>query len=283
MKNILIATDLSPAARNATDYGLRLAAALGAQVTLMSAYEQLPLLAVDSLALLTTGDVEGIAQQKLQHEVENLTGEHSLPVRILVREGNSTQAVLDAADEIGADLIVAGITDTAKGIRKTFGSTATGLARKTKIPLLIVPGKTRYEKPVGIGLADDVLRNLDKGLPSYLQALAEGLQAKLYLIRIFNREAGECVEILHQSANHNQSIGAFTPLEAVPIDRSIAQVLKTFVETHPISILALRPREKSLPDQWVNGSTTREMIFESIIPLLILPETTAGKLHPATG
>ncbi len=165
MKNILIATDLSPAARNATDYGLRLAAALGAQVTLMSAYEQLPILAVDSLALLTTGDVVGIAQQKLQHEVENLTREQSLPVHVLAREGNSTQAVLDAAEEIGADLIIAGFTGTAKALRKSFGSTATGLARKTKIPLLIVPQQARYEKPVGIALADDVHRNMDKGIP----------------------------------------------------------------------------------------------------------------------
>jgi nucleotide-binding universal stress UspA family protein len=273
MKNILIATDLSPAARNATDYALRLAEALHAKVTLMSAYEQLPILAVDSLALLTTGDVEGIAQQKLQQEVDNLTREKPLLVDILVREGSSTPAVLEAAEEIGADLIIVGITGTAKDNRKTFGSTATGLARKTRIPLLIVPEKTRYEKPVSIALADDVFRNKDNGIPPYIQALAEGFQAKLYLIRIFNREAGEVIEILHQNANHSQTIGALTSLEEVPIHKTVAQSLEAFVEMHPISILALRPKEKSLPEQWINGSTTRDMIFGSIIPLLILPQT----------
>lgn len=40
MKNILIATDLTPAARSASEYGMELAEAFNARVVLASAFEQ---------------------------------------------------------------------------------------------------------------------------------------------------------------------------------------------------------------------------------------------------
>lgn len=273
MKKILIATDLSPAARNATDYALRLAEALQARVVLMSAYEQTPVMMPDALVALNIEEEQNLVQRQLQEEVDNLMIEKPEAIEIMTREGSATTAILKAAQDVGADLIVVGFTSEEKGSRKFFGSTATGLARKTLVPLLVVPEKAHYRKPAGIALAEDVLLEKDQPTPAEVIALLEKFHARFFLIRIFNQEKGELVEVLHQSANLRRKIGALTPLPATPLDNKIATTLETAIETEPIDILVMRPEPKTLIRRWLEGSTTRDMIFETSVPLLILPAT----------
>lgn len=183
----------------------------------------------------------------------------------------ASRAIVEAAEHSGADLIVVGMVGENKEVRKIFGSTATGLARKTRVPLLVVPEKARFEKPTGIALAEDVTQEKDQETPAPVVELLEKFHATLYLVRVFNPEAGEIIEVLHTNANRRRRIGAFTPLGETSLDNNIARALENVVETQPISILVLRPEPKSLFDERLYGSTTREMLFDSSIPLLILP------------
>jgi hypothetical protein len=56
MKNILIATDFSPAARDATQYGIKLAEALEARVTLVTAFEEIPIPVGEAMNIITNDD-----------------------------------------------------------------------------------------------------------------------------------------------------------------------------------------------------------------------------------
>lgn len=273
MKKILIATDFSPAARNATDYALRLAEPFNAAVVLMSAYEQEPVLVTETPMMLNSKIEKDLAQRQLEQEVDNLMVEKPKAIDILVWKGSASHAIVEAAEHTGADLIVVGMTGERKKVRKIFGSTATGLARKTTVPLLVVPERARFEKPAGIALAEEVMLEKDQVTPVPVLELLEKFHATLYLVRIFNRESGEIIEVLHTSANRRRRIGAFTPLGEMSLDNNIARALENVVETQPISILVLRPEPKSLLGERLYGSTTREMLFDSSIPLLILPPT----------
>lgn len=273
MKKILIATDFSPAARNATDYALRLAEFFHAAVILMSAFEQEPVMVSDSPMLLNSKIEKDIMERRLEEEVENLMTERPKAIDILAWEGAPSHAIVEAAEQAGADLIVTGMASEDKGVRKIFGSVDTGLARKTRVPLLVIPENARFERPAGIALAEDVTREKDQETPSVVAELLEKFQGTLYLVRVFNREAGEIIEVLHQSANRRRRIGAFTPLSETSVDNNIVRALENVIETQPISMLVLRPEPKSLLGERLYGSTTRDMLFKSTIPLLILPLT----------
>jgi nucleotide-binding universal stress UspA family protein len=160
MQKILIATDFSPAARNATDYALQLAAAFQAEVVLMSAFEEAPIMVADAMVVVNTPVQKGLVQRQLEEEVDNLMTDKPKAIDILAWEGSASRA-----------------------------------------------------------------------------------------------------------------IGSFTPLDAGTIDNNIAKALENVVETSPIGILILRPEPKSLIGAWLYGSTTRDMVFESSVPLLILPAT----------
>ncbi|HLI93485.1 MAG TPA: universal stress protein [Puia sp.] len=270
MNNILIATDFSPAANGAANYAAKLAAALHAKLTLVSAFQETPV-PVDGIVALGSTNFGELTQYSLEEEVDRLRLQQPLVVESLARPGATTPAILEAAEETHADLIVAGMSSTGKGTRKVFGSTATALARRTTLPLLIVPETAEFTPPAAIALADDVIREKDRALPALLKDLLDRFHSRFFLIRIFNEGAGEIVEILHQNGPERM-IGAFSPFADAPAGKPLVHALDKFVGSYPIDILVMRPQPKSLVEQWLFGSHTRDMIFETNIPLLIIPE-----------
>ena len=242
MKNILIATDFSPAARDATQYGIRLAAAFDARVTLVTAFEEIPIPVEEAMNIITYDDMRTLAQRQLEEEKRQLGADTTIPIDTLLKKGPVVRTILAAAEETHADLIVVGMTGTEKEIRRSFGSAATTLARKTPVPLLVIPEEAKFTPPVAIALAEDVLRAKENETPEPVRELLEKFHAKLFVIRVFNKQSGEVIE-----------------------------ALENFIVMNPISILVMQPHPRTLPERWFLRSNTKEMIFETSIPLLILP------------
>jgi nucleotide-binding universal stress UspA family protein len=271
MKHILIATDFSPAARDATQYGIKLAEAFEARVTLVTAFEEIPIPAGEAMNIITNNDMRSLAQRQLEKEKHRISGDTPLPIDTLLKKGPVVRAVLAAATETHADLIVVGMTGTEKDIRRSFGSAATTLAQKTPVPLLVIPEEAKYTPPIAIAIAEDVVRDKGNETPGPVRELLEKFHAKLFVIRVFNKQSGEVIEILHEAANGNRTVGAFSPLYEIPANKHVAQALENFIEMNPISILVMQPQPHTLAEKWFLRSNTKEMIFETSIPLLILP------------
>jgi nucleotide-binding universal stress UspA family protein len=271
MKNILIATDFSPAALDATRYGIKLAAAFEARVTLVTAFEEIPIPVGEAMNIITNEDMRSLARQQLEEEKRRLTADTPFPIDMLLKKGPVVRAVLSAAEETHADLIVVGMTGTEKDIRRSFGSAATTLARTTPVPLLVVPEEAKFTPPVAIALAEDVFREKEDKTPEPVRQLLAKFHAKLFIIRIFNKHSGEVLEVLDEAANGQRAIGAFSPLHEIPGNKHVADALENFISMNPISILVMQPQRRTLTEKWFLRSNTKEMIFQTSIPLLILP------------
>jgi len=271
MKKILIATDFSVAAQNATDYGVRLAQAVGATVILASAFEEVPVPVTDTPLIAVPEDLRGLVQRQLELEADSFPRERAVSVEVLPCEGPASTAILGAARSMNAELIIAGMKGSGKSLRKIFGSTVTGLARRTSIPLLIIPEGVSFAPLKAIAMASDVAHETDYGIPVAVRRLADQFHSKIFVIRLFNKQAGEVIEILHQSANLNRTIGAFAPLCEIPADATVAEALKDYIAASPIDLLVMKPHPKTLPERWFLRSNTRQMIFQTDVPLLILP------------
>ena len=281
MKNILIATDFSPAAEDATQYGIKLAASFGARVTLLTAYEEISIPEAEAMTIITYEDMRRLAQRQLEEEKRRFGGDTAIPIDLLTKKGTTVRTILAAAEETNADLIVVGMTGTEKDIRRSFGSASTTLGRKTILPLLVVPEGARFTPPVAIALAEDVIRGRENETPKAVRDLLLQFHAKLFLIRVFSKQSGEVIEILHESANGHRAIGAFSELYEIPKSKNVAHALENFIEVNPISILVMRPQPRTLPERWFLHSNTKEMIFETSIPLLILPPVKRINRVPA--
>jgi nucleotide-binding universal stress UspA family protein len=139
-KTILVPTDFGDASQSAVDYAVALAKKLGANLVIVHTYE-IPVVGFPDGAMVITADLgerilEG-AQAGLDKEVARVSTS-GLALRSMIKQGDAWRCILDAADEVGADLIVMG-THGRKGLpRVLIGSVAEKVVRTATVPVLTV-------------------------------------------------------------------------------------------------------------------------------------------------
>lgn len=158
MKKILIAIDYNPTAQNIAEAGYSLAKSMNAEVTLLhvvadytyySSLDYSPVLGFDSFSNLgaiqsnTIVELQNAAQDYLG-KIKNQLGDES--INTIIKEGDTGDAILNAAVESKADIIVMG-THSRRGLDKILmGSVAEKVLRNSKVPMFIIPSKEPGKK-----------------------------------------------------------------------------------------------------------------------------------------
>ncbi|MEP7111511.1 MAG: universal stress protein [Ferruginibacter sp.] len=156
MKKILIALDYNPSAEKIAETGYSLAKAMSAEVILMhvvaepnyySTLDYSPIMGYtgfsspDTLMLIDETEVKKASQEFLEQSKKHLGDEG---ITTLVTDGDCAEAILKAATDLNADIIVMG-THSRRGLDKILmGSIAEKVLHHSEVPLFIIP--TKHEK-----------------------------------------------------------------------------------------------------------------------------------------
>jgi nucleotide-binding universal stress UspA family protein len=151
MKKVLIALDYNPTAQHILEAGYELARSMGAEVILMhvvadytyySSLDYSPILGFDQFSNLGAMQLDSVAQlenaanEYLEH-LKSQVGDPS--TKTLIKDGDAGEAIVEASDNLGVDVVVLG-SHSRRGLDKILmGSVAEKVLRKSKIPLYIIP------------------------------------------------------------------------------------------------------------------------------------------------
>jgi nucleotide-binding universal stress UspA family protein len=139
-KIILVPTDFSVAAETALDHALALAARLGGKVYVMHAY-QLPVVGFPDGVLVPTAEIASRIVTWAQSELAACVAkrkESSVEIIPMLKQADPRDAVVSAAEEISADLVIMG-THGRRGIaRALIGSVAETVVRTSPVPVMTV-------------------------------------------------------------------------------------------------------------------------------------------------
>jgi nucleotide-binding universal stress UspA family protein len=146
LSRVVVATDASDAGRAAIEAGRAVAAASGARLTVMTA-------ALKSAAAIAAGSGswdQGIESvDALARHLRGVLGTEAVPpdIELDVATGLPGIEVPRYAEAHGASLIVLGRKPRSHAARLVMGDTADAVARRSRVPCLIVPpGGTRFER-----------------------------------------------------------------------------------------------------------------------------------------
>lgn len=144
---ILVPTDFGDPSEAALDCALEYASMLGAQIVLMHAYEMpivgFPESAVVASAELTARILEN-AKEDLDRQIAS-RAESEVVLRGLIKQGDPADMVIEAAEEVGAELICLG-THGRRGLpRMLLGSVAERVVRASQVPVLTIHATVRAE------------------------------------------------------------------------------------------------------------------------------------------
>lgn len=141
MKKILIATDGSPSALQAVEFGLELAEEHQAEPIFVHVAPAADVLPVTGFAMAGPVSVPhdvGEADRSSLDEAYEIAEERGIEARTKLLAGDAAKQIVAYADEVDADLIVVGSRGLGRVSGVLLGSVSRAVLRDAKRPVLIV-------------------------------------------------------------------------------------------------------------------------------------------------
>lgn len=281
MKNILIPTDFSENAWNATRYVLELFKNEECIFHLLNTYTPAIASSRFMAASIGGGMLENGAQlyseRGLQNVVERIGKVFNNPKHSFKTSSSFSflvDEIKETVEENNIDLVVTG-TKGASGLEEVFmGSNTVRIIKSVKnCPVLAIPQYSEFMPPNEIAFATDFNRFYTKSELQPLQDLARIFHATIHIVHIQN-ENDTLTE--HQQFNLSMLNKYLKDVEhyvhTVSELNSISTTLEVFTEDLEIHLLAMLNYQHSFLEKIAREPVIKRVAFHTQVPLLVIPE-----------
>lgn len=276
LDRILVPLDGSPRAEAALPPLEWLAPAASGEILLVRACPLRPAGAYEAAPLLPVGVDE--AREDLERTAARLRAE-GRRVRTLVREGDAAEAILDAAAEEGATLVLMSTHGRSGLARFVFGSVAEKVLRASPVPVMIFPAfsppRRQPPKRVLVPLRND---ETARGVAPAVVELARRGDARVILLHVTRRG-----EVPDPCAPFLQSVAASLASEGVEGSALViegdpaSRILETLHE-QDVDLLVMAARGRRGPSRWIFGGVTEKVLRGAGAPLLVVRDAPVSRV-----
>ncbi len=280
MKNILLPTDFSENAWNATRYAIELYRKKPCTFYLLNTYTPAIVhsrfMAASVQGGLPEDNVKTRSENGLRDVVNQIFESCKYPdhqFETISSFSLLADEIRDLVDSADIDLIVTG-TKGASGFEEVFmGSNTVRIIKGVrKCPVLVVPENYDYVKPARIAFATDFRRNFSRDVMLPLTSLAANLNASIHIVHINESEELD----KYQQANKDMLAEFFEPIEHqfhwMPYFSGKSDVIQYFLKEFDMSMLALVHYKHGFLEELIREPVVKRVAFHSKIPLLVMPE-----------
>lgn len=275
MKTIVIPTDFSPAATNALHYGLEMAKTIDASLLLFHAY-QVPVSFTDTpLVLVSVEELKQSAEaqlEKLKKEVEHISS-GSLKIFTETRLGNMSDELEVLCEKIQPFAIVMGTKGTSGLEKVLFGSNTLTAIRHLKWPVITVPPGKQFGTGIKrIGFACDYKEVVKTTPAAAIIQFAKAFQAALHVLNVDYHDKHFKPETPEQSALLHTMLEECNPVYHFIEHKDVEDGINEFAEKNNIDLVIAIPKKHKLLDALFHTSSTRQLVFQSHIPVMCVHE-----------
>ncbi len=281
IKKILLTTDLSQAAVNATDFAVFFANKTGADLHLLYCYKTKY---EEHIAKkIAEVDAEEVIYGEItdyKHAAAFLLRRYTADIRMKLKsslhehivEGSFQDIVFEFIEQKNIDLVVMASQGINSIEDRIFGSNALKILRSSTSPVLIVPHQ--YEK-VGVEdiLYPTAINNKDKAIEHYLAGFAEMFDAQLTLLHI---DDGRHVINAKDIVNFKRKVLNFQygkVISEIEPNISVPDGINEYIENHKIDLLCITSHTTTFIDRFLKRSTVKSTLSKIRIPVLGFNET----------
>ena len=270
MKTILVATDFSPAALNASNYAADMALAIHADILLLHVYS-IPVNYSEIAVPLSLEDLQQGAEN-LINELKDLllkkAGE-KINITTQVRMGSFFNELKTVCETIKPYAVVMGSQGTSAVERLIFGSHAVYAMKHLEWPLITVPQGTVFSSVQKIGLACDFDRVVDTTPVDEIKMLVKDFNASLHILNTGKRKEFK-PELVFESGLLQEMLGALKPEYHFITSGNTDEGIIDFAEKNHIDLLIVLPKRHGLLDKLVHKSHTKQFVLHSHVPVMAL-------------
>jgi nucleotide-binding universal stress UspA family protein len=270
MHTILVPTDFSPEAKNASVHAAELARTFNAKLFLFHAYLLPTPVSEVPYVMVTVDELQKENELQLKRESERLSQQFGLRVESLVRIGIPSDEVKVLTEEKQIDLIVMGMKGLG-GLDKMIGSTTINAVRKVKVPVLIVPHDVPFRPVKVVTYASDLSYKINPRLFEPLLDLLKAFNARLQIVHIRHHQESKATDDAAKTTLL-QLFATQQPAFDMVTNASIMAGLRDYMDTHPGELLVMVSHKHTLLERLFTRDHTAQMAYKTNRPLLILQD-----------
>lgn len=279
MKTIIVATDFSKEAENATEYAAALAQQIGGEILLFHLYTPSIHIANSRPSPNAFDEAINRVQARLDDRVKIIVDSYAVPATSYIGNavGNMQEEIerLIAANADSA-LLVMGMA--AKSLEQDLlGNTTTAVIHRLNFPVLAVPFDAKFKGIDRILFACDNLQGIHRIILERIQELALKVKASVEIFHVTNR-----IRKLREDGIDDETIATFGEgLEGVTYyykdveSNVVIKEIQNELTTTNADLLIMMPNKYGFWASLIHRSKTRIMASGITIPLLSIPLAVA--------
>jgi nucleotide-binding universal stress UspA family protein len=275
MKTIIIPTDFSPIATNAMNYGVDMAKAINANIILVHVY-QVPVSMTDvPVVVVSVDELKKEAEERLadlKASVEHITS-GKLKIYTEARLGDVVDELEDLCNKIKPIAVVMG-TKGASGIeRAMFGSVTLTAIRHLNWPVICVPPGKEFGQGIRkIGFACDFKKVVETTPIHLIKDFIKEFNAELHVLNVDYENRRFKPETPEQSLMLHTMLEDANPSYHFIEQKDIEDGINEFAEKNNLDLIIAIPKKHKLLEGIFKPSSTKQLVFESHIPVMCVHE-----------
>ncbi len=275
MKTIIIATDFSSVAANATRYGIDMAAAIQSDILLFHTYELPVNMAEVPVVMIPADEMKTIAEEKLlalKKEMEAFAPA-TMKIDIMAALGDTTNELQELCDKIKPFAIVMGTHSVANIERILFGSTTLKVIHYLCWPVITVPpGKKFGEGIKKIGFACELNAVTNSTPVHIIKEFVHAFHSELMVLNADLPNHNLQPDIEKQSHMLYNMLKEVNPGFHFIQVKDIEEGINDFADSNNIDLLITIPKKHKLLEHIFRSGSTKKLVFHSHIPVMCLHE-----------
>ncbi len=271
MEAILVPVDFSTTSMNAATYALSYAKQTGEKVILLHAYEAPAMYPVYQGAEISPEGLLEINKKELKLLAAQLVEKEPI-VRIehLLIEGKLDDVINKVLESTRASLIIMGVTGNGTFEKKLIGSNTLSVAKHVNVPVLIIPENADYVQVNDIGLTTDFRAVADTIPEKEVKKIMDQTGAKLHVLNVDFNDVRWTNDTPFQSGLIETMFQYYHPHYHFIDNPDMVEGLNEYTEKFGIELLIVIPHKHNILEKLFSGSHTKEILFHSDIPVMVM-------------
>jgi len=275
MKTIIVCTDFSPAANNAMNYAVDMAKTIDASILLLHVY-QVPVSFTEvPVVLVPVEELRKSAEEQMEEIKKNIEYSTSGKVKVYteIKMGDVIDELNDLCNNIHPFVVIMGTKGHTAFERAIFGGNTLTAIKKLHCPVICVPPGKEFGNGIKkIGLACDFREVLESTPTNAIKELVKEFDGELHVLNVdydnrqFNTETQEQSMLLHTMLEELKPQYHFIQYQ------DVEDGINEFAEENKLDLIIAIPKKYSFLKRMFKKSSTRQLVFESHVPLMCVHE-----------
>ena len=270
MKTIVVATDFSKAASNATNYAADMALSIQADILLLYIH-QIPVVYIEVPITASEYEMMNDAKKSLsQLQAQLITRTNGkLNIKTEIGAGVFFKELNAVCEKIKPYAVVMGSQGTTAAERVFYGGHTIYAMNHLKWPLITVPQGSGFSQIKKICLACDFDEVVESTPIDEIKRLVNDFQAELHVINSGKKEPPGAGTVF-ESGMLQEMLGSLNPQYHFINNENVDEGIINFVEKNKIDLLIALPKSKGLLKKIIHKSVSKQLILHSHVPVIAI-------------